>query len=109
MPNENELWKHTKLRTSKYLNNLVEQDHRRIKSRPDPCSDSNASTMLPSPLPESNYYVDFINANSPSDTYASKTKLHPLPGIRSSLRRSILLQALLCPSKIFAPEPLSPP
>jgi transposase-like protein len=33
MPSENELWKHTKLRSSKYLNNLVEQDHRGIKSR----------------------------------------------------------------------------
>jgi transposase-like protein len=36
MPNENELWKHPKLRTSKYLNNLVEQDHRGIKSRTRP-------------------------------------------------------------------------
>ncbi|HTF63963.1 MAG TPA: IS6 family transposase [Edaphobacter sp.] len=33
MPSENEVWKHTKLRSSKYLNNLVEQDHRGIKSR----------------------------------------------------------------------------
>jgi transposase-like protein len=32
MPSENELWKHTKLRTSKYLNNLIEQDHLGIKS-----------------------------------------------------------------------------
>ena len=32
MPSENEVWKHTKLRTSKYLNNLIEQDHRGIKS-----------------------------------------------------------------------------
>ena len=27
-PSENEVWKHTKLRSSKYLNNLIEQDHR---------------------------------------------------------------------------------
>jgi transposase-like protein len=33
MPSENEVWKHTKMRTSKYLNNLVEQDHRGIKAR----------------------------------------------------------------------------
>ena len=26
MPSENEVWKHTKLRSSKYLNNLVERD-----------------------------------------------------------------------------------
>jgi hypothetical protein len=32
MPSENEVWKHTKLRSSKYLNNLIEQDHRGIKS-----------------------------------------------------------------------------
>jgi len=25
-------WKHTKLRSSKYLNNLIEQEHRSIKS-----------------------------------------------------------------------------
>ena len=36
MPSENEVWKHTKMRTSKYLNNLVEQDHRGIKSRAGP-------------------------------------------------------------------------
>jgi transposase-like protein len=32
----NEVWKHTKLRASKYLNNLIEQDHRGIKSRTGP-------------------------------------------------------------------------
>jgi transposase-like protein len=36
MPKENELWKHTKLRTSKYLNNLVEQDNRGTESRTGP-------------------------------------------------------------------------
>jgi hypothetical protein len=33
MRSENEVWKHTKLRSSKYLNNLIDQDHRGIKSR----------------------------------------------------------------------------
>jgi transposase-like protein len=33
MPSEKEVWKHTKLRSSKYLNNLIEQDHRGIKFR----------------------------------------------------------------------------
>jgi transposase-like protein len=32
IPAKNEAWKHTKLRLSKSLNNLVEQDHRGIKS-----------------------------------------------------------------------------
>ena len=95
MPSENEVWKHTKLRSSKYLNNLVEQDHRGIKSRTGPCSDSSASTMLPSPLPESSYYVVFTKANLPSAPYASKTKLRPLSGTLSSLHRSFS-RTLLC-------------
>jgi transposase-like protein len=33
MLSENEVWKYTKLRSSKYLNNLIEQNHRGIKSR----------------------------------------------------------------------------
>ena len=36
MPKEDEAWNHTKLRSSKYLNNLIEQDHRGIKSRTRP-------------------------------------------------------------------------
>ena len=36
IPNEDEAWKRTKLRSSKYLNNLIEQDHRGIKSRTRP-------------------------------------------------------------------------
>ena len=36
MANEDRRWKHTILRSSKYLNNLVEQDHRGIKSRTRP-------------------------------------------------------------------------
>jgi hypothetical protein len=54
--------------------------------------------MLPSPLPESNYYVVFTKVNSPSDPYASKTKLRSLSGTLSFLRRSILLQDLFCPA-----------
>jgi transposase-like protein len=33
---ENQRWKDTKLRSSKYLNNMVEQDHRGVKSRTGP-------------------------------------------------------------------------
>jgi transposase-like protein len=36
MAGEDEAWKHTKLQSSKYLNNLIEQDHRGIKSRTGP-------------------------------------------------------------------------
>jgi transposase-like protein len=33
MPDEDATWKDTKLRSSKYLNNMIEQDHRGVKSR----------------------------------------------------------------------------
>ena len=33
MPAENMIWNDTKLMSSKYLNNMIEQDHRGIKSR----------------------------------------------------------------------------
>jgi transposase-like protein len=33
MPAEDMIWKDTKLRSSKYLNNMIEQDHRGVKSR----------------------------------------------------------------------------
>ena len=36
MPREDEAWNHTKLRSSKYLNNLIEQDRRGIKFRTGP-------------------------------------------------------------------------
>ena len=36
MPKEDDAWKHTRLRSSKYLNNLIEQDHRGIKCRTGP-------------------------------------------------------------------------
>jgi transposase-like protein len=33
MPAEDIIWKDTKLRSSKYLNNMIEQDYRYVKSR----------------------------------------------------------------------------
>ena len=36
LPEESGLWKDTKLRSSKYLNNIVEQDHRGVKARIGP-------------------------------------------------------------------------
>ncbi len=33
MPAEDMIWKDTKLKSSKYLNNMIEQDHRGVKSR----------------------------------------------------------------------------
>jgi transposase-like protein len=39
MPDEDAIWKDTKLRSSKYLNNMIEQDHRGVKSRIAPMLD----------------------------------------------------------------------
>jgi transposase-like protein len=36
LPEENEIWNNTKLRSSKYLNNIIEQDHRGVKARIGP-------------------------------------------------------------------------
>ena len=36
MPAESDAWQDTKLRSSKYLNNMIEQDHRGVKSRIGP-------------------------------------------------------------------------
>jgi transposase-like protein len=36
LPEENEIWNDTKQRSSKYLNNIIDQDHRTIKSRIGP-------------------------------------------------------------------------
>jgi transposase-like protein len=36
LPEENEVWSNTKLRSSKYLNNIIEQDHRGMKARTRP-------------------------------------------------------------------------
>jgi transposase-like protein len=36
MPRESLHWKRTKLRSSKYLNNMIEQDHRGVKARTGP-------------------------------------------------------------------------
>ena len=36
LPEENGLWKDTKLRSSKYHNNIIEQDHRGVKARIGP-------------------------------------------------------------------------
>jgi len=57
--------------------------------------------MLPSPLPESNYYVVFTKANSPSDPYVPKTRLPPLSGTLSSRHRSIPLQDLILPHRNY--------
>jgi transposase-like protein len=36
LPNEDSAWQDTKVRSSKYLNNMIEQDHRNVKARLGP-------------------------------------------------------------------------
>jgi len=36
LPEQSPRWKETRLRSSKYLNNMIEQDHRGLKSRITP-------------------------------------------------------------------------
>jgi transposase-like protein len=50
IPNEDQAWKRTKLRSSKYLNNLIEQDHRGIKSRTRPMLGFNNRRRRTAPL-----------------------------------------------------------
>ncbi|MGF6871022.1 transposase-like protein [Paraburkholderia sp. MM5477-R1] len=70
----------TKVRYSKYLNNLIEQDHRHIKSR--------------------------TNANSISQSSASKMPLYPPYGMRSCLIDKVsFLSRPFRPDSLFAPEP----
>lgn len=65
IPNEDEAWKRTKLRSSKYLNNLIEQDHRVLSPEPGPCSASGTSATPPSQLPASNCSTVFAKVNLP--------------------------------------------
>ena len=53
MKTDESLPRRTKLRSSKYLNNLIEQDHRSIRSRVTVMLGINASAMRPSPSPAS--------------------------------------------------------
>jgi transposase-like protein len=82
MRNDGLLPRRTSLRSSKYLNNLVEQDHRGIKSRTPLCSGSRTSPLLPRPLLEWNCFGVFTRINSPSAASASKTRLRLHSGMR---------------------------
>ncbi len=68
MPSENKAWQHTRLRSSKYLNNLIEQDHRGIKSRTRPM-------------------LGFKNYDSAATTIAGVELLHRIRKGQFSLRR----------------------
>jgi hypothetical protein len=83
MPREEEAWKNTKLRSSKYLNNLIEQDHRGIAQLP--------------PLPGSNCSTVFAKDNSPWRVFVSRTKLSLQSGMRYSPRSLYSSTGLVAP------------
>jgi transposase-like protein len=97
MPSENVVWKHTKLRSSKYLNNLIEQDHRGIKSRTGPmlgfkrfdyAAITNAGIELLRRIHKGQFALGSLRL---------KDQATPLSGTLSSPHRSILLQYLIMP------------
>jgi len=63
MPKEDQAWKNTQLRSSKYLNNLIEQDHRGIKSRTGPMLASRTLIAQLPPSPVSNCSTVFAKDN----------------------------------------------
>ena len=67
-----------KLRSSKYLNNLIEQDHRGGKSASVPCSASRGSGPPPPRSLASNFFAASTNASSTSASCASKSRSTPV-------------------------------
>jgi DDE domain len=107
MPGENEVWKHRKLRSSKYLNNLIERDNRPIKSRTGPMLGFRRFDYAAITIAGVELLRVFRKDNSPSNPYASKTKVRALSGTLSFLRRSIFSKTSFCPLRLFEPEPLT--
>jgi transposase-like protein len=107
MPSENRVWKHTKLRSSKYLNNLIEQDHRGIKSRTGPMLGFKRFDYAAIPIAGIELLRRIHKGQFALGSLRPKTRLPPLSGTLSSRHRSILLQDLTLPIEIFAPEPKS--
>jgi transposase-like protein len=65
-----QVWKNVEVRTCKYLNNIVEQDHRAIKRRCASMNGSSRSSTRLSRLPESTSHIVFTSTSSHSDSAA---------------------------------------
>ncbi|AXC10151.1 Mobile element protein [Acidisarcina polymorpha] len=101
--------KSTKLRSSKYLNNLIEQDHRGIKSRTKPMLGFKNFRSAASTIAGIDCSAAFTKINSISDAYASKTELCLQSGVQYWLNskppRTVLLpDSFTC----LAPQPYWP-
>jgi|ERR1700733_2115331 hypothetical protein len=106
MQNADMLPKSTKLGSSKYLNNLVEQDTAASNPELVPCSVSRTSTPPPSPLPESNCFTVSVRDCSHSADSNSKIKLRRRSGTQFWLHKSHLSSSTsLRPLYLFASEP----
>jgi hypothetical protein len=72
----------TKLRSSKYLNNLIEQDHRGVKQRIAVMLGSRGPAMQRSRSPASSYCIALGGDSSDWDVSAFKIELHLQSGTR---------------------------
>jgi transposase-like protein len=79
----------TKVRSSKYLNNLIEQDHRGVKLRIVRCWASNGSARQRSSSPVSNWSAGSTKVNLTLDGYVSKIEVRPPSGMRCWQRNKV--------------------
>jgi hypothetical protein len=93
IPNEDEAWKRTKLRSSKYLNNLIEQDHRGIKSRTRPVLGFKNFDYAAITIAGVELLHRIRKVNLPCIAYVSKTKLRLRSGMHSLLHKPLPLQS----------------
>ena len=101
MPREGDAWKHTKLRSSKYLNNLIEQDHRGIKSRTGPMFGFKNFDCAATTIAGSNCSTVFAKDNSPWGVSVSRTKLSLQSGMQYSPRSLYSSTGLVAPPRTY--------
>jgi hypothetical protein len=104
IPNGDEAWKPTKLGSSKYLNNLIEQDHRVIKSRTSPMLGFKNFDYAAITIAGVELLHGIAKVNLPCIAYVSKTELRLRSGMQSLLLNDRLSSRLNVHTSIFAPE-----
>jgi hypothetical protein len=87
---EHPAWRRARVRTCKYLNNIVEQDHRGIKTRTGPMLGFNLtySTMRRPRLPGSSSFGESRKASSSSASLQRTARPFPKSGPRFSPRNT---------------------
>ena len=84
------------IRSSKYLNDLIEQDHRAIKSRVGPMLDSRISSRRRSRLPALSFYIAFGKGSSRFASSESQRRRRRRSGTRCSPPEAESLQDRSC-------------